>query len=99
MKTVKRTPIAAQDYREIMDYLLERSEPAAERFNREVEATCRLLAGQPRMGRPRDDLLTGMRSIVLGRYLLFFRAKDSEIQILRIIHGSRNITPECFAGA
>ena len=96
MRAVNRTPLAAQDYREIMDYLLERSEPAAERFNQEVEAACHLLAGQPRMGRQRDDLLAGMLSIVIGRYVLFFRATDSEIQILRIIHGARNITPEMF---
>jgi toxin ParE1/3/4 len=98
VRAVNRTPLAAQDYRSILDYLLERSEPAAIRFNEEVELVCRLLVRQPRMGRARDDLLAGLRSIVVGHYVVFFRPGDDEVQILRIIHGARNITPDMFAG-
>jgi toxin ParE1/3/4 len=98
MRTVSRTPLAAQDVREIVDYLLEYSEPAAERFTAELETACRLLTSQPRMGRDRDDLVLGVRSVVVGKYLVFFRASDEAIQVLRVIHGARNITPEMFEG-
>ncbi len=98
MRTLSRTPLAAQDVREVVDYLLEHSEPAADRFTTELEAACRLLPSQPRMGRERDDLAPGVRSIVVGKYVVFFRATDETIQILRVIHRARNITPEMFEG-
>jgi toxin ParE1/3/4 len=81
-----------------MDYLLDRSEAAADRFTAELDAACRLLPSQPRMGRARDDLAPGVRSVVVGKYLVFFRATDTAIQVLRVIHGARDITPEMFEG-
>lgn len=98
MRTVERTPLAAQDLRGIVDYLLQYSEPAAERFMAEVETACRLLTGQPRTGRSRDDLSPGVRSVAVGNYPLFVRATDTAIEVLRIFHGARNITPDTFAG-
>lgn len=98
MRELARTPYAAQDVREIVDYLLEHSEPAADRFIADLEAACQLLRSQPRMGRERDDLAPGVRSVVVGKYLVFFRASDETIEILRVIHGARNITPEMFEG-
>lgn len=96
MRTLSRTPLAARDVREIVDYLLEHSEPAADRFTAELEAACRLLPSQPRMGGARDDLAPGVRSVVVGKYVVFFRASDTSIEVLRVIHGARNITPEIF---
>ena len=98
MRTLSRTPLAAQDVREIVDYLLEHSEPAAERFTAEIETACRLLTSQPRMGRDREDLALGVRSVVVGNYLVFFRPSDAAIEVLRVIHGARDITPEMFEG-
>lgn len=96
MRTLSQTPLATQDVRDILDYLLEHSEPAADRFTAELEAACQLLRSQPRMGRDRVDLAPDVRSVVVGKYLVFFRASDTTIQILRVIHGARNITPEMF---
>jgi toxin ParE1/3/4 len=98
MRTLSRTPLAAQDVREIVDYLLEHSEPAADRFTADLEAACHLLPSQPRMGRDRADLAPGVRSVVVGKYLVFFRASDTTIEVLRVIHGARDITPEMFEG-
>ena len=98
MRTVSRTPLAAQDVREIVDYLLEHSEPAADRFAAELGAACQLLPSQPRMGRDRADLAPGVRSVVVGKHLVFFRSSDATIEVLRVIHGARNITPEMFEG-
>jgi toxin ParE1/3/4 len=50
------------------------------------------------MGRARDDLAPGLRSVVAGKYLVFFRASDAAIEVLRVIHGARDITPDMFQG-
>jgi toxin ParE1/3/4 len=95
VRRVIRTPAAGQDYRDILEYLADHSEQAAERFAEEVADRIRLLSTQPRIGRPRDDLAPGVRSIVIGQYILFYRASDSEVVVLRILHGSRDI-PRVF---
>lgn len=95
MRRVTRTALAEQDYREIVEYLAEHHEPAADRFAAELADCVRLLAGQPGPGRPRDDLGARVRSTVVGRYVVFFRAAADELVILRIPHGSRDI-PQTF---
>lgn len=98
MRTVSRTPLAAQDVREIVDYLLEHSEPAADRFTTDLDTACRLLTTQPRMGRDRSDLAPGVRSVVVGKYVVFFRTSDNAVEVLRVFHGARNITTDMFDG-
>jgi toxin ParE1/3/4 len=98
MRRVMRTDAADRDLDEILDYLIERSPSAAERLVAELDSRCRLLASQPLTGRSRDDLVPGMRSIVVGRYVLFFVSTDADVFIVRIIHGARNITPAMFTG-
>src|SRR4051794_32556601 len=96
MRQLIRTDAAENDLDDILTYLSEHSQTAAERFATELEARCQLLPSQPLTGRSRDDLRVGLRSVVVGQYVVFFLATDDEIQIRRIIHGARNITPEMF---
>jgi plasmid stabilization system protein ParE len=35
--------------------------------------------------------------VVVGRYLIFFLHTDDEVTVVRVLHGSRNITPDMFA--
>jgi toxin ParE1/3/4 len=96
VRRVTRTDTAERDLDEILEYLNGRSPPAAERLVAELDSRCRLLASQPRMGRPRDDLAPGMRSIVIEHYVVFFVSTDEEVTVVRILHGARNITPDMF---
>jgi toxin ParE1/3/4 len=98
VRALAKTTTAARDTREIVDYLLDRSEPAADRFTAALESVLRLVRGQPRMGRARDDLARGLRSVLVAPYLVFYRFTDDEVQVLRILRGSRDITPGLFAG-
>ena len=95
MRQINRTSLAEADLRETLEYLCEHSEPAAEAFANDLSSALRIVAGQPRMGRDRSDVSNGARSIVLGRYVVFYRFDDDEIMVLRIIHGSRDI-PRVF---
>jgi toxin ParE1/3/4 len=43
------------------------------------------------MGQQRDELLPGMRCFSLSNYVIFFRATASGVEIVRVVHGARNI--------
>ena len=40
----------------------------------------------------RDELRKGLRSARHGRYLIFFLETSDEVQIVRVLHGARDLT-------
>lgn len=49
------------------------------------------LAAFPETGRRRDDLQPALRSRVVGSYVVFYRASEGGIFVVRILHGARDI--------
>ena len=96
MRKLTRTATAEDDLDEILTYLNGHSPASADRFAAAFEARCQLLPSQPNTGRARNDLAPGLRSVVVGRYVVFFLATDDDLFIVRVLHGSRNITPDMF---
>jgi toxin ParE1/3/4 len=88
---VLRTPQAQRDYDDIVEYLDNHSPAAADRFATAVAGQCRLLSRFPRLGRARNELYPGMRSVVVGKYLIFYRITSTAVEVLRILHGARNL--------
>jgi toxin ParE1/3/4 len=43
------------------------------------------------MGRKRDDLKRGLRSINFNRYLVLYKIERDRIEVVRIVHGARDI--------
>ena len=91
MLPVVRTPAAEKDLEEILSYLEERSPPAAEKLAQLIDEKCLLLESVPLIGRPRDELAPGLRSVVVGRHILFYRVTESAVQVIRILHASRDV--------
>lgn len=53
-----------------------------------------MLARRPHVGRPRDDgLRTGLRSFLVGRYIIIYRVEDDDVLILHAIAADRDIEP------
>ena len=50
-----------------------------------------LLAQRPHIGRQRDDLRPGLRSIPVGDYVIIYRLQGMRVYILHVLHGSRDI--------
>jgi toxin ParE1/3/4 len=50
-----------------------------------------LIATHPHAGRLRDDLRPGLRSFPVGQYLVFYRVIDTDVFILHVAHGRRNL--------
>ncbi|MHC4799837.1 MAG: type II toxin-antitoxin system RelE/ParE family toxin [Planctomycetota bacterium] len=70
---------------------------AAQRFFEEAEQAFRELAEIPALGRARNfdnPRLAGMRCRSIPRfenYLIFYRPVDNGIEVIRVLHGARDL--------
>ncbi|MGO8671383.1 MAG: type II toxin-antitoxin system RelE/ParE family toxin [Capsulimonadaceae bacterium] len=91
------TDDAFQDLDEISEYIGEHAADASLRFLQQAQRAFELLAKMPGMGARRDygnPVLAGVRMWPVPRfrkYLIFYHSSDSTIEIVRVLHGSRNI--------
>lgn len=96
MARILRTRESRLDFDEIWDYIAPRDLAAADRLIDQLEARLNLIATAPDMGRQVEELAPNLRSFPVGSYLIFYRPIDDGIQLIRVIHGARDITPEYF---
>jgi len=91
MGRIDRTAASRLDYLEIFLYVGERNLPAAEQLLRDFDAALQRLSDMPGMGPERPDLGKALRSFPVGNYLLIYRTAAPGIQLVRVVHGSRNL--------
>lgn len=91
MKSCIFSSPAADDLREIYDYIAERDLDTALDFTTRIQLACDNLANMPEMGRAREELAKGLRSLVVGRHTSFYRLTDDGVEIVRILHGARDV--------
>ena len=91
MPRVTRRPLAQTDILDIWDFIADDSVAAADRWVDVLDAQFRVLATQPMMGRARDELAPGVRSFPVGRYVVFFVPLVDGIDVIRVLHGARDI--------
>jgi len=58
-----------------------------------IEQKCRLLAQFPEMGRKREEFAPTLRSFPVGSYVIFYRPVPEGIQVIRVLHGARDLPP------
>jgi len=91
MPRITRRPLAEADILEIWDYIADDNVDAADLWVDRLDEQFSLLATQPLMGRVRDELARGVRSFPFGRYVIFYAPIDNGIDVIRVLHGSRDI--------
>ncbi|MET3593744.1 MULTISPECIES: type II toxin-antitoxin system RelE/ParE family toxin [Mesorhizobium] len=62
-----------------------------------IEPRCQQLATYPYSGPPRDDIAPGIRHLIVGEYLTFYRVGGDAIEVVRVLHGRRKIEADDFA--
>ncbi len=83
---------ASRDLEAILDYIAEQNSiDRSEAFLKQVNAKCQRLTQFPAMGRQRDELATGVRSLPLGKYLLIYREIEAGVEMLRIVSGYQDL--------
>ncbi|MDX6710332.1 MAG: toxin ParE1/3/4 [Blastocatellia bacterium] len=86
------SPEAESDLIEIWLYIAEDKDPeTADRVLSSVWDKCNALLKHPEMGRRREELAPGLRSIPKGSYVVFYRQAGDRIEIVRVLHGARDI--------
>ena len=91
MRKITRKPQAKRDLFDIWDYIAEDNLIAADRVIDSLEEKIRYLADNPRLCPARPDIAHGIRYLPVGSYLIFFREIEDGVDIVRVVHGARNI--------
>src|SRR5436309_1485230 len=91
MSEPRITAQARADLEAAWDSVAESNEAAADRLLDTILKQARLHAQFPLMGRPRNDLAANVRSFVVRPYVVFYRPVENTIEVLRVLHGARDI--------
>lgn len=91
MPSVKIAAAAEEDLKEIWSYVAENNPEAANKLIKEITRRFAVLRDHPQMGREQENLLVNLRSFVVKSYIIFYQPFEGGIEILRVIHGSRDI--------
>jgi toxin ParE1/3/4 len=96
MRRVRLSVDADQDLANIRVYFRPRNAAAGERIIRAIRARCKLLGQFPGLGRPRPELVPGLRSSPVDKYVIYFRSAAGGVEVIRILYGAMNVTPDMF---
>jgi plasmid stabilization system protein ParE len=95
MEKYELTPEAISDLFEIWNFISRDNPDAAELVEEAILRACNLLTGSPRAGRARKDLTSlPVRFWVVhpySNYLIVYDPERKPIQIIRILHGARDL--------
>ena len=91
MSRIKFTTATIQDLEEIYNYIAADNVAAAERLANRLRQRWHMIADNPQIGHRRDDLLKNLRSSTEGNYVIFYRPLKPGIEIVRVLHTSKDI--------
>ena len=91
MAIILKRPLAELDLLNIWDYIADDSPDRADDFLDRIESKLLTLAQNSGLGRQRPDLLPNLRSFPIGNYVVFYRQIEGGIDVIRLLHGSRDI--------
>jgi toxin ParE1/3/4 len=85
------SPEAIADLEGIWDFYVEAAgQRTAEKMVREIAETCRAVEQHPLIGRARDEVRLGLRSLVSQPNVIFYRVRNDAAEIVRILDGRRD---------
>jgi toxin ParE1/3/4 len=85
---------ADQDLIRVHSYLTDRNPKAGDNLVRGIDRKLKNLSAFPFIGRARPKLGQGIRSLVVGNHLIFYRVYTDYIAVVRIIDGRMDIDEE-----
>jgi toxin ParE1/3/4 len=85
------TPSANEDLEEIWMFIAADNPAQADDFIDLIDEKFQNLSRQPGLGRRREELVAGLRSFPVGRYVIFYLQVQDSLQIVRILHGARDL--------
>lgn len=90
---IRFAPEAREDVQDLLNYT--RQQRGAQQRTAHREALNRAfmtLRAYPNIGKPRPDLVAGVRSFAVERHLMLYRNEDDAIRVLRVVHERMDAT-------
>src|SRR5579862_7080581 len=91
MTRARVTDEAEKDLLSIWRFLAEQGPASATRFIRTLYEHFTVLAEHPRLGQARPDIRADLRHFPVKRYLILYRQISDGVEIVRVVHGSRDL--------
>ena len=88
---VRLTPEAKADLEDIGDRIAERNPARAVTYVQELRERATRIGEFPHAGPSRPQWGEGIRIAVHGKYLIVYRVCDETVQVLRVVHGARDL--------
>ena len=80
-----------QDLRDVWRYYERVASPEiADKLLREINDAGQRLADEALMWRSRDEVMPGLRSVLVYPYTAFYRVHDDAVEIVRVLHERRD---------
>jgi toxin ParE1/3/4 len=94
--TLRITETAEQDLVDIWCFIAQDNRIAASDLVPQIEKRFDVLLSQPEIGPRRDHLAEGLRVRFHRDYALYYRFTDTEVIIVRVVHGARDAQALAF---
>ena len=92
MPVARLSPAAEADVDVVWDYSEKRwGRPQADRYVRDIDATCTGLADGQVSSLTAEDIRSGYRKTACGSHMIYLRQDGGDIEIVRILHQSMDI--------
>lgn len=83
---------AQDDLREIKGYTrINWGEKQAQLYLSQIRECLENLVINPELGKARDDIHQGLRSIAIEKHIVFYRIGKTRIEVARILHGRMDV--------
>ena len=82
---------ARRDLLDIFSYLAERNPTAAESALHAIQDKFEHLSRFPFIGRERESLASGLRSLLAGTHLIFYVVESDRVVVIRVIDGRMDV--------
>ena len=90
MARFKLTPLAQSDLRDIRAYIAADNPGMAAQYLNILKEKCQQLANASGLGVKREEYC-GLHKFPVGDYLIFYRPTAEGIDVIRVLHGARDI--------
>jgi len=92
MQDVTISKQARQDLIAIWEYIADDNPSSADRMLDMLDARINRLAEHPLLGSARPDIARNLRYLVCDNYLVLYRVLADAVEVVRVLHGARNLT-------
>ncbi|WP_052501450.1 type II toxin-antitoxin system RelE/ParE family toxin [Thiomicrospira microaerophila] len=84
-------PVAQSDLKEIYRYTVENwGMQQAQNYLDHIKQSFKTLLENPNLGRERSELGQNVRAINCQKHIIFYRYLETELQIIRVLHGRQD---------